>query len=62
MRSWIFRHRYRLRAIYGPRPVPASATAVRERTPPDRWAGLAPGECARRGDTYVLRPMRRPAA
>ncbi|MFO1010599.1 MAG: hypothetical protein U1F29_11110 [Planctomycetota bacterium] len=67
MRSWIFRHRLRLRAIYGPRPAPAPAptragTMPAHREPPERLGGLRPGEGAFHGEHYVLRPMRRGAA
>jgi hypothetical protein len=32
MRSWLFRNRLRLRAIYGPRPAPAPSGDAAERT------------------------------
>src|SRR5436190_5944229 len=54
VRSWIFRHRLRLRAIYGPRP---ELRAVEPRSKPaKRVDGLAPGQCARRGEWFVIRP------
>ena len=56
MRSWIFRHRMRLRAIYGPRPAVQEPPADRNRRVQERVLGLAPGECARRGRWYVIRP------
>lgn len=61
MRSWIFRHRLRLRAIYGQRPEVRPPVAAPERTPPARVDGLAPGESGQRGAWYVIRPQR-PAA
>jgi len=60
VRSWIFRHRLRLRAIYGPRPLPGPQPAAR--APARLWSGLLPGECARRGADFLLRPPGRPAA
>lgn len=56
MRSWVFRHRLRLRAIYTPRPELRPEPEARARHPKARIDGLAPGECARRGRWFVLRP------
>lgn len=58
MRSWIFRQRLRLRAVYGTRPAapapePSSIEPHRGRRSEQ---GLAPGECARRGNSVWLRP------
>jgi len=57
MRSWIFRQRLRLRAVYGTRPslpsAPASPPAGRGK-PSEQ--GLAPGQCGRRGRSFWLRP------
>ncbi|MBI5365264.1 MAG: hypothetical protein HZA53_18950 [Planctomycetes bacterium] len=63
MRSWIFRHRLRLRAIYGPRPeTPTTPLRAVPMAAPERLAGLAPGECAFKGAQFVIRPMRHGAA
>ena len=65
VRSWIFRHRLRLRAIYGPRPEPKAApvaTVEREREPAPLLHGLAPGEVGFVGTHFVLRPMGRRVA
>ncbi len=57
MRSWIFRHRLRLRAVYGPRPpAPPSAGPSRPQRARALNQGLAPGECARVGRWFWLRP------
>ena len=58
MRSWIFRHRLRLKAVYGAR-VPTSAPAAPSRAQAARRTaqGLRPGECARRREVYYLRPQ-----
>ena len=56
VRSWIFRHRLRLRAIYGTRPAIRPSPAWRERNPKQLSDGLAPGQAARRGRWYVIRP------
>ena len=58
MRSWIFRQRLRLRAVYGTRPslpTPPGAPEVR-RGKKKSGLGLAPGQCARRGSSVWLRP------
>lgn len=58
MRSWIFRHRLRLRAVYGARTAtPAHAGPTRAQETRRRVQGLEPGECARRGEIYYLRPQ-----
>jgi hypothetical protein len=58
MRSWIFRQRLRLRAVYGTRPcVPPPAPPPEEARPGKRSElGLAPGQCGRRGSSVWLRP------
>jgi hypothetical protein len=58
MRSWIFRQRLRLRAVYGTRPsVPAAAQpAPQARAGKRVEQGLAPGQCRRRGGSFWLRP------
>jgi len=56
VRSWIFRHRLRLRAIYGQRPEIRPSSTIPERAPRPTIDGLRPGECARRGRWFVLRP------
>jgi hypothetical protein len=56
MRSWIFRHRQRLRAIYGPRPQLDQKAGARPPRPRATIDGLRPGECARRGEWFVIRP------
>jgi hypothetical protein len=63
MRSWVFRHRLRLRAVYGPLPVPRPSprrSKLRKRA--RDVAGLRPGEWLRKGPHFVLRPMTPPAA
>jgi hypothetical protein len=63
MRSWVFRHRLRLRAVYGPLPVPAETPAMGARkSGPKARSGLRPGHCERKGRHFVLRPMTPPAA
>lgn len=66
MRSWVFRHRARLRVIYGlPLPLPEDRPApeeVRETAPrvkpkKVRRSGLEPGMVARRGRYVVIAPM-----
>ena len=57
VRSWIFRHRLRLRAIYGTRPAIRPESTVRERRPRESSDGLAPGQSGRRGRWYVIRPQ-----
>ena len=58
MRSWIFRQRLRLRAVYGTRPTvaPAAPTPQVERPRTRSEQGLAPGQCGRRGSSVWLRP------
>ena len=57
MRSWIFRQRLRLRAVYGARP---SLPEPQVRAPAARGKkhefGLAPGHCVRRGGSVWMRP------
>lgn len=62
MRSWVFRHRLRLRVVYGPRPAPVLPLEGWDERARRKSGGLAPGEWTRRGDTVVLRPMAPPAA
>ncbi len=66
MRSWVFRHRARLRVIYGlPFPLPADEAvpeevpepAPRARPKKVRRSGLEPGMVARRGRYVVIAPM-----
>jgi hypothetical protein len=57
VRSWIFRNRLRLRAIYGARPQMQPLPPVRERQPRALADGLAPGQTVRRGRWYVIRPL-----
>jgi hypothetical protein len=59
MRSWVFRHRSRLRVLYGI--APASAPE-RSRDSKGRSSGLYPGEWRRTSRYVVLRPMRRKSA
>lgn len=59
MRSWVFRHRQRLRVIYG---VGPAAQANAARTSKSRRGGLDPGEWRRTRRHFVLRPMRRRSA
>jgi hypothetical protein len=57
MRSWIFRQRLRLRAVYGTRPSPPVAQASPQaRSGKRSEQGLAPGQCGRRGGSVWLRP------
>ncbi len=57
MRSWIFRQRLRLRAVYGTRPALPVPQAPRQARRGRRGEqGLAPGECGRRGSSVWLRP------
>ncbi|MEY2784868.1 MAG: hypothetical protein RL277_1075 [Planctomycetota bacterium] len=57
MRSWIFRHRLRLKAVYGAREAtPAHSGPTRAQATRRRVQGLAPGECGRRGEIFYLRP------
>ena len=57
MRSWIFRQRLRLRAVYGARPsLPAPQGSPEPRRGKKPELGLAPGHCARRGNSVWLRP------
>jgi hypothetical protein len=58
MRSWIFRQRLRLRAVYGTRPslVPSSASRAGPAAGRRLEQGLAPGQCSRRGRSFWLRP------
>lgn len=60
MHSWVFRHRKRLHALYGPQPLRSSATsaptdteAVRER---------CPGIERKPGGEVILHPAAKPAA
>jgi hypothetical protein len=56
MRSWVFRHRLRLRAIYTAPPLAVS----REPAPARRRSGstgLRPGEWTRSGRHVIVRPM-----
>jgi hypothetical protein len=57
VRSWIFRHRLRLRAIYGTRPAIRPLPEVHERRPRETSDGLSPGQSGRRGRWYVIRPQ-----
>jgi|SoiMethySBSTD1v2_1073268.scaffolds.fasta_scaffold283236_3 hypothetical protein len=58
MRSWIFRQRLRLRAVYGARPSvsPVAPGAPAPRRGKRGEQGLAPGQCGRRGSSFWLRP------
>jgi hypothetical protein len=57
MRSWIFRQRLRLRAIYGARTaLPAERAPAQARPRRRSGLGLAPGQCKRRGGSVWLRP------
>ena len=56
VRSWIFRHRLRLRAIYGTRPAIRPLPQAHERRPREMTDGLSPGQSGRRGRWYVIRP------
>jgi len=57
MRSWIFRQRLRLRAVYGTRPsLPVPQGSPEPRRGKRSGLGLAPGQCARRGSSVWLRP------
>ena len=58
VRSWIFRHRLRLRAIYAPRPALLPAPQV----PKDRRVGRGFVVVERLGPHTVLRARRKPAA
>ncbi|MBL8862626.1 MAG: hypothetical protein JNK02_11520 [Planctomycetes bacterium] len=60
MRSWLFRHRLRLRAVYAARTLPDRALRPRRHLGPDR-DGLLPGACARVRGRYVIRPPGRAA-
>lgn len=56
MRSWVFRHRLRLRVVYGVGPAaapPAPPPAPRLR------GGARPGTIERRGGVVILRPPAR---
>jgi hypothetical protein len=56
VRSWIFRHRLRLRAIYGTRPALRPLPTTHERRPRELTDGLSPGQSGHRGRWYVIRP------
>jgi hypothetical protein len=56
MRSWIFRQRLRLRAVYGARPALPPPAAAAPRRGKALGLGLAPGQCRRRGGSVWLRP------
>jgi hypothetical protein len=57
VRSWIFRNRLRLRAIYGARPAMPELPPAPERRPRALSAGLQPGQTGRHGRWYVIRPQ-----
>jgi hypothetical protein len=61
MRSWIFRHRLRLRVLYGARPEPVEPLAAGRATRRVR-SGLRPGEWERRKSDVWIRPRPPPAA
>ena len=61
MRSWLFRNHLRLRAIYTPRLAPDTESLL-PRSMAEDQAGMAPGECARVGRWFVLRPQPSSAA
>lgn len=56
MHSWVFRHRQRLRLIYGPAPPPALPARV-ERPPDERPASDDAGQVLRRSRYVILMPM-----
>ncbi|MBK7644068.1 MAG: hypothetical protein IPJ19_13625 [Planctomycetes bacterium] len=57
MRSWIFRQRLRLRAVYGARtPAPKAEAGLAPRRGKRFEQGLAPGQWSRRGTTVWMRP------
>jgi len=60
VRSWLFRHRLRLRAIYAQRALPDRDLRPRRLLGPDR-DGLLPGQSARVGERFVIRPPTRAA-
>jgi hypothetical protein len=60
VRTWLFRHRLRLRAILSPRTLPDRSHRPRRQLGPDR-DGILPGHCVRRGWRIVLRPPPRAA-
>jgi hypothetical protein len=62
MRSWVFRHRQRLRVIYGVAPAASAPSAAKPRATESRARGLDPGEWRRTSRHVVLRPMRRRSA
>ena len=62
MRSWVFRHRLRLRAVYGPLPVPETSASGRRVRAKPASSDLRPGEWQRKGAIVTLRPMSPPAA
>jgi hypothetical protein len=57
VRSWIFRNRLRLRAIYGQRPQVTPMPGGKPREPRPLADGLVPGQAGRRGRWYVIRPL-----
>jgi hypothetical protein len=61
--SWVFRHRVRLRVIFGAvRPDPSAAAGVRGYQAPKRPSGGAtPGTVLRRARYVLVYPMPRPA-
>jgi len=57
MRSWIFRQRLRLRAVYSARPAPPPDQApAAARGGSRNGQGLAPGQVKRSGNSVWLRP------
>jgi hypothetical protein len=57
MRSWIFRNRLRLRALYAPRPAITLQRALPRKGSGTPREGLIPGQCGWRGAVFVLRPQ-----
>jgi hypothetical protein len=56
MHSWVFRHRQRLRLIYGPAPPPALPAQV-EHAERERPASDNAGQVLRRSRYVILIPM-----
>jgi len=56
MRSWVFRHRLRLRAIYTAPPSAAASQPARARRASGS-GGIRPGEWRRTGRHVIVRPM-----
>ncbi|MDP6540850.1 MAG: hypothetical protein QF903_03850 [Planctomycetota bacterium] len=63
MHSWVFRHRVRLRVVFGTvRPDPATAAGPGSFRPPKAPpGGEAPGTVLRRARYTLIYPMPRPA-